>query len=206
MKTKLHKILFAISKPYGNLFDLTQIKTRHYIIIVLAIIMSFIAPCNNKAQAIIGISCYYEGYWGEWNQLYTDIYGNYGGFILYKNGEHKSNYFFKFEISHYITPTKKNIRYMKKNNRWFEYEGTVEYWVHEDYPTIKDVFRKFGCPKRSHFETNYMDDKKPTVKRVAKAKIKIAPDFYKNHPRVYNIWFDDVAFAIDLRTNSFKKQ
>lgn len=189
------------------MFDLTQLKInfsiKKIIFIFSIFITTFIAPCNNCAQATIGVCCYYDGYWGEWKPLSIDLYGNYGGFIFYNSGDHKSNYVFKFQISNYITPTKKAIRYMKKNNRWFEYEGTVEYWVHEDYPTIKDVFKKFGCPMRFRFESQYSDNKKPTVKRVAKAKIQIAPNFYKNHPRVYNIWFDDVGFGIDLRNNFF---
>lgn len=44
----------------------------------------------------------------------------------------------------------------------------------------------------------------PRVKRTTRAKIKIAP--YKDHPVVYNIWFDNVGFGINLETSYFKKQ
>ena len=43
----------------------------------------------------------------------------------------------------------------------------------------------------------------PCVKRTVQATIKIAP--YKDHPKVYNIWFEDVAMAIDLGNMYFKQ-
>ena len=41
------------------------------------------------------------------------------------------------------------------------------------------------------------------VKRTVSAEIRILP--YKKHPVCYNIFFDDVGFAISLGTASFPK-
>lgn len=145
----------------------------------------------------------YDNYWGEWNSFSSNImfWGNYSDFIIYDARNHKSEYFFKLKINNYIIPSKKIIKQHIKSGQWFNYDGYVEYWVHEDYPTIKDVFKKFGGPKRHNFEGTgiYNKDKKPIVKRVAQAKIQIlCRKWGKNVQRTYNIFFDDVGYGLTI--------
>ena len=151
----------------------------------------------NSMNAQIKTSSWYDGYWGEWRSHYKEykIYGNYSGFIVYKNGDHPSEFIFKFNINmfDFLEPPKKIKKQMIELNKWYKYPGTVEYYVTESYPTITAVLRTFGFP---YFNSNSGSTGNPCVKRTADATIQIAP--YKDHPECYNIYFDDVAVAISL--------
>lgn len=78
------------------------------------------------------------------------------------------------------------------------YSGTAKYYVCDDYPTIEAAMRANTVivPYETWRERN-----RPKVKRTTNATIKIAP--YKDHPKVYNIWFDNVGLGIDLNDNYF---
>lgn len=182
-------------------------KKNNYVLritVILAFLCSFL---TQSVAAEFGCSAYYDGYWSSWHTIYAECYGKYSSFILYSSDVHPSNYFFKFTINNYQQPTSKEIKAHRKSNTWYEYQGTVEYYVHEDYPTIKDVLKKEGFPFIYYIDKPYWhnwgyDAKKPIVRRTAIATIKIAP--YKKHPETYNFLFDNVGFAIDMRGNSFK--
>lgn len=160
-----------------------------------------------SAKAQISTCAYYDGYWGKWEPHYLlplysgqqrkdyfALYGNYSGFIIYWKNNHPSEYFFKFQINNYVPPTKEQIKEHYKRKEWYEYTGTVEYYVVESLPTIKELLKKHGHPIYSYNPNNHGNE--PTAKRIANATIKIAP--YKKRPKVYNFWFDDVGFAISL--------
>ena len=162
-----------------------------------------------KAQ--ICTSSWRDGYWGKWvyhshpfTRPYPGIsydyglYGNYSGFIIYRRTDHPSEYIFKFEANSYSTPDKKTKKFHLKHNLWYEYSGTVEYYVTEEYPTIAAVLKAHEFP---FFNCNSGSSGNPCVKRTSKAVIKIAP--YKKWPRIYNIYFDNVAIAIDLLDSKF---
>lgn len=171
--------------------------------------LALFAICTNFAKGQLSTNAYYDGYWGGWKQQYiqgysmrTDyyqVYGNYYGFIVFRKGDHPSKYVFKFNIDNTIMPTKKEIKYHYKQKIWYEYSGSVEYFVSESDPTIKGILRQWGFPLYSYDSNSHKGE--PIAKRVAKAKIKIEP--YKDHPRVYNIWFDDVGIALDLGLITF---
>ena len=165
--------------------------------ILLCVFCLFLASIT-KAQ--IRTNAYYDGYWGEWKdqwlpslysstpeKFYYRIYGNESGFIVYDADNHPSDYVFKFQINNYVAPTKQQIKEHYKRDEWYEYSGTVEYYVVESKPTIKEIL-KDHCDWPGRTE--------PIAKRIANATIKIAP--YKKHPRTYNIFFDDVAVGIML--------
>ena len=177
---------------------------RLFVIITLVLLAT-----ATKAQ--ISTNAYYDGYWGEWKdhtigyypysyQEYS-LFGNYSGFVVYKNGGHPSEFLFKFSIDGYWVPTKKEIKEHLKSKEFFKYSGWVEYYVTEQYPTIKAVLKTFGFPCFTK-ESGKSDN--PCVKRLAKAEIHIEP--YKKLPRNYNIWFDDVAVAIDLQYLTFNNK
>ena len=81
---------------------------------------------------------------------------------------------------------------------WYEFTGTVEYYICDDYPTIYDSFKS---SKRASFINPQNPDGRPTKKVTSKAKIKIAA--FKDHPVCYNIWFDNVGLGIDLNNLYF---
>ncbi len=148
-------------------------------------------------QTGIGYARFYDGYWGEQKILKKQnfcMFGNYDSFIIYNSNTHPSNYAFKVTIDNFHKPSKSETN---NGKGWVEYRGKVEYYVNEEHPTIKDVFKD----KNSLF-FGPLDCTHP-VKRIADATISIKA--FNNHPKVYNIWFDDVGFAIFLYNAKFKK-
>lgn len=177
-------------------------------ILILIIFTSFAL----LAKAQISTCSWHDGYWGQWRSHTTrygygipntneySLYGNYSGFIIYKKGTHPSEYIFKFQADSYSTPDKKAIKYHMKNNVWYEYSGTVEYYVTENYPTITAILKTFEFP---YFNCNSGSDGNPCVKRTARATIKIAP--YKKRPKCYNIYFDNIGVGIDMEDSFFNQ-
>ena len=166
----------------------------------LLVIISF-ALLAIATNAQISTSVYYDGYWGNWSDQHSvKIFGGYSGFIVYHINNHPSLYCFDFQINDYVSPSKEQIKEHYKKNEWYVYSGTVKYFVVESEPTIKDILKKRGFP-RYHKDTRD-ENGNYAVKRVAKATIKIAP--YKDHPRTYNIYFDNVGVGISLNNVSFK--
>lgn len=187
---------------------------------ILLLIMGILGLLPIYSQATFRTCCYYNGFWGDWSDYWTCCWGNYSGFILYSSGEHKSNYHFGFQIDGYTTPTKKEIKEHKKSDTWWTYTGTVEYYISDVYPTFKSCLMELGRPleEKDTKDYDYIYKKLPLAratnmrkygktigftKVTSKATIKIAP--YKKHPDTYNIWVDDVGFAISLNDHSFAK-
>lgn len=157
---------------------------------------------SRALNAQISTCSWHDGYWGQWKNHSSrlgfefnefSLYGNYSGFIIYEKNAHPSEYIFKFQADSYVTPDKKTIKYHRKNNVWYEYSGTVEYYVTESYPTIAAVLKAFEFPI---FNCNSGSSGNPCVKRTARATIKIAP--YNDHPKCYNIYFDNIGVGIGL--------
>lgn len=178
---------------------------------IIISLLLFVIPLFISAQ--IKVCGYYDGYWGEWEDAYCtnlygmldtslpylNVYGNYSGFCTYQNTAHPSNYSFKFQITNYTIPDKKTKKEHLKNGKWYEYSGTVEYYVNEELPTIKEILKR-----RSFFgRFPSISQSNGTKKRNVNATIQIAP--YKDHPKVYNIWFEGVAVGIDLNTVYFNQ-
>ena len=156
----------------------------------------------NVMNAQIKTCSWHDGYWGNWISHTTryhtlpptyeyDLSGSESGFIIYKKGDHPSKYIFKFQANNYDVPDKKTIKLHYKNNIWYEYSGTVEYYVTESYPTIEAILKAFEFP---HFNCDSGYNGNPCVKRTANATIKIAP--YHKYAECYNIYFDNVAVGI----------
>lgn len=176
---------------------------------LFVLILVVLEALNTQAQ--IRVNGYFDGYWDEWEETYhTDlygtldptlpymkIYGNYSGFCAYTNNTHPSTYFFKFQISNYYEPDKKTRKEHLNHNVWYDYNGSVEYYVNNELPTIKDIMKRGSIFGR----IPTISPSQATRKRTVNAKIQIAP--YKDHPRIYNIWFEDVGVAIDLGTIHF---
>ena len=167
---------------------------------------------------------YYDGYWSNWKiQFDWKIQGSYNGFIIYNKYEHPSNYFFKFYVVGRIAPDKKEIKQHYKTQTWWEYEGSVEYYVCDIYPTFKDCIKQFGRPllkedletmeyqnKLSVLRASYLSKGKsytPTglIRKQSPAKIKIAPYPKKSYaPQVYSFVFDGVGMGFDMGWSYFK--
>ena len=161
----------------------------------------FILSCISfESFAQMRYSGYFDGYWSEWKQFGPNdkIKGNYDGFILYEASEGPWEYRFKFTIHNFKVPNKKQRKKDIKAGKHYEFSGTVEYYVTNKYPSVLSIFR---ASKGAMFAPVKLKDGSLSKKKISKATIKIAP--FKDLPKTYNIWFDDVAFAIDLGTIYF---
>lgn len=167
-----------------------DIKKAVFLIIVL---------CNSfhcLAQTEIRVCCRIDGIWNKWEtyQLDGGFYGNYQGFFVFSESNKPwGAQLFSFKITDYVEPSDEVKKQHRKSKEWFKYKGIVEYWVSEDYPTVKDILSRFGRLLIS----SKPSDGSLSVKRTAQAEIWIQP--YKKHPRVYNFFFDGVGFGIDLQ-------
>ena len=139
----------------------------------------------------------YRGYWSKWERAIGEVsaYQDGSGLILSVNG----NTYFKFMISNYTPPTRAEIDRHREQNQWFEYYGTVDYYVNDSYPTAEDLAKSccFVIP-------NAREDLTPSVMRHASARIRVEP--YKNNPKNYNIFFDNIGVAVGVKGLEFKGQ
>lgn len=175
-------------------------------IIVSAIIL--LNPIFVKSQFYsipknyLSFAACFDGYWSDWKDVSnaTKIKGDYSGFIIYNVNDGPWNYYFKFKIDYFWMPDKKKRREHRKENKWYEYTGVVEYYICDDYPNIYEIFKKYRGPR---FISKALENGRPTKKITSRATIKIAP--YKDHPKCYNIWFDNVGLGIDLNDLYFSE-
>lgn len=169
---------------------------RKYLFFLFCLLVMF-SPLESHAQNYeLSFACFYDGYWGDrHNAKYYKAWGNYGGFMVYDSYDHPSQYRFKFQIDSYIQPSKDEIKAHWKNKQPFVYYGTAEYYVSDRETTIKQILKYYGMP--------FLTSSTGAVKRIVSAEIRILP--YKKHPVCYNIFFDDVGFAISLGTALFPK-
>lgn len=165
------------------------------IFIVLFLCLSFDASAQIRACG------YFDGYWSEWTNLGAEIHGNYDGFIIYLKKEGPWEHRFKFDINFMSFPDKKQRKKDIKANKWYVFSGTVEYYVSAEYPSALSNFRQNKGPL---FISAKAKNGRPSTKEKSIATIKIAA--FKDRPKTYNIFFDDVAIAIDLGDHYFPGQ
>jgi len=153
------------------------------------------------AQAQISLCAYLDGYWSSWTTGYgLKIQGNYNGFIIYDENDGPWDPMFKFTINNFYMDTDSRSRKLQ-GDRWYEFSGTVEYKICDQYLTAYSLFKDQKGPS---FITDraLKEAGRPGKKVTSRATIKIAP--YKDHPKVYNIFYDNVGLGIDLNNIYFK--
>lgn len=177
-------------------------KMRVFNVLTLILLASALLSCGPAGRSFwleepmgVKYSVNVDGFWSDW---WREDFRNYGiskhgpaVFFVYPAGELPSNYFLKVQIDYY-------------NSKDEDFDGWVEYYVSETYPTIKSVFtnaykykglRIFPRPSSQWSEN--------TVKRRAKASIKVLKR-YRNNPTVINCWFDNVGLAMDISMVAWK--
>lgn len=168
------------------------------IIFLISVLMCY--SFNSSAQ--IKFSAYFDGFWSPWGESAdARVYGNYEGFVVHTVSEGPWNYRFKFTIHDFKVPNKKQRKKDIKANRYYEFSGTVEYYVSDIYPSAISAFRENKGP---HFLPTKNRRGNPAKKITSKATIRVAP--FKDVPRTYNIWYDGVALGIDLNTTYFSHE
>ena len=165
-----------------------------------SILITFLLLCISfRGSAQIKTCAYFDGFWSPWISNYeAQVYGNYEGFVIHTASEGPWEYRFKFTINDFKVPNKKQRKKDIKNNRYYEFSGTVEYYVSDILPSAITAFRDNKGPK---FLPAKNKRGKPAKKIISRATIRVAP--FKDVPRIYNIWYDNVALGIDLNTTYF---
>lgn len=189
-------------------------KTRS---LVLTFICCIAFAFNATAQSTsLQLNYYYDGYWSNWQNYgrpFTTVHakGIFDGFCLYWCECHPSEYFFKFYISNPSAYSEQEIKQHYKTKEWLTYNGVVEYYVTDDYPTIKSQLKAIQQGKLQWGwiggDYNRKDNKKfggIAVKRTAKAEIRIQPFKLKHNWRCYNIYFDYVAIGITVTDDELR--
>lgn len=165
------------------------------LIVFISLLMSISCTCS----AQIKLAGYFDGFWSSWGEdSRTQVYGNYEGFIIHTQEDGPWNYRFKFEIDNFNVPNKKQRKKDIKKEKWYVFSGTVEYYISEGYPSALEMFRMNKGPS---LHPSKLNNGRPTKKIISKATIKVAA--FKDLPKVYNIWYDNVALGIDLNTIRF---
>lgn len=159
------------------------------------VLLSFtlLTPTNTVAQSkksFFRYSICKNGYWGDWggsNGIHKMMFnGSYDRFIIHDNYFHPSEYIMKVVINNFQLDTnKKSKRQRIKNNTWYEYTGTVEYYTELTFQNFGDL--AYTWPQVSW---NTSTGKK----HIVNAKIIIAP--YEDYPKVYNIFFENLGIGI----------
>ena len=147
---------------------------------------------------VVVISCYAQGtfnyctmrnrIWGEWessvnpfDRYLIDKVGD-NEWIIYRYCNHPSNYLFKLKINNfYFDKDKKSRKEHLKNNKWYEFTGSVE--IFTDAETFSQKFP---------FVPTY---DKPEIRNLTiPARIRIEP--YKKEIQTINILFDEVGLGL----------
>lgn len=182
------------------------------------LILTLLFISTSVYSQYIGVNYYYDGVWNGWygndKMNYFRLSGSRNGYRIFTNGDRPADFFFRFWITDYKIPEKKDIKtHFKTKTKWI-YKGYVEYYVCDVYPTFEDCLRELERPLyKIDTEWSSYQEKLSVIKanmirktgsfspigykKVTKpAEIWILP--YKKYPKVYNIWFDNVGYAIDL--------
>ena len=95
---------------------------------IITILLCVFAFNVSKAQVVYSTCVYKNGYWGDWNKIYTvDVRGQYDDLVLYSSHGHPGDYFLKVTID---SPSFANHWSLKKKERkkGKSYKGTIEYY------------------------------------------------------------------------------
>ena len=181
----------------------------------IVLLLLVLIPFFLQAQITISTSAYVHGYWTNWEQRYSSnpwacndllcamTYNSFSEGNVFNGMEFRNpslqkwEWCFKFEVNTYIRSDKKERKNHLNSNQWYEYQGWVEYYVTDEYPTIEKVLEHYQFPM---VDPNGMGAR---AKRRTKATIRIAP--YKKEPECFNIYFDGVGVGISFNKWPFEK-
>ena len=160
--------------------------------------MLFAVITVSYSQARVQSVCnYIDGFWGRWNRpAYTlDVIGDYGNFIICSNFDHPSKYMVKIVINNFqYNIDKKEKKRRRKENMFYEYNGTIEFYVLDnDSPSTA---RQRVSNWTGGFLPQKSDDIFPARKVEYPAIIRIEP--YNDSPTTYNIFFQGYGIAFSI--------
>lgn len=190
---------FFFSKVIWKIKNLDKYSMKKIILIGLSLILSV---SYLSAQRSFSMAFNINSMWGKWIPVNNYILGDYGDFVIVESEyTHPSNYLVRITLNNFELAKKSDYKKRKKNNEWYEYSGTIEYFECSDYNTAKTTTMDariksglgFGFLAPSAYDKNlagFRTIRKPAI-------IRIAP--YKEKPIIYNIFFENYGIGIDMR-------
>jgi hypothetical protein len=140
----------------------------------------------------IKTAIYQNNIWYPWEKgSYVVQSGTYNQFYVHSYFEDSSHFYFRITIDNFSIPDKKTRKTYLKNNLWYEYTGTIEYWIDDEHMNFISCISGNSVPIAACPWTKY--DKTPSIIKKSPATIKIAP--YEKYPVTYNLWFEGIGFA-----------
>ena len=160
-----------------------------FFVILFSTVFSTAGFCQRAFESTTLIN----GYWGDWQlQTYYNLRGSLDDFIIVDKYSHPSDYILRIKIDNFSIETDKNeIKRRIKSKDYYKYTGTVEYYANSTYPDFKSQLHNWpyaGAPGATF---------SGVIQRIRNAKINIQP--YRKNPSVYNIYFDNIGIAINLK-------
>lgn len=157
--------------------------------LVLLFVLGFLTNSHGQIQTSFRLN----GIWGKWEKDYSLAFsGSIVQGLIYDIDSEPYYYDFKWVIENYRSPTNKEINDCKKNGGgYFKYNGYVEYFVTEEYPTIESLIRLGSIYIWPNENKGY--GYKP-VKRKANAQIWVSAD--KKRPHYFQFFFDGIGIAV----------
>lgn len=177
-------------------------------------LMLFIFGMTISVNAQVHTCCHFDGYWSDWERAdpSVSVYGTWDSYILFDNESGgKWNPQMKVTVSNLSFPKKKQRKKDMKDKKWYEFYGTVEYYlpdtVNDDGKptTLYDIFKNAKCAylKDETFLNDLGQDLGVKARKVtSNATIRIAA--FENQPSHYTLWFDKVAVGVYFTAPNWK--
>ncbi len=157
-------------------------------------------------NGLTNANCFYDGFWGEWfntqswNGHYSKCHykaiGKYNDFIVYRDVNHPSEYYFKLSFNETdavsgIVSLHKTRNKRLKDNENYKYEGTIEFYLDDKTSNAKEWVKVFAKNENQPYRSNR------NIRKNYQCTVYIAP--YKDNPREYIVAFNELAigFTID---------
>lgn len=164
-----------------------------FILLLNIIAISAESNCHSYSASL-------DGTWDKWkacNWSFSIVHGN--EFRFYGANDNPRDYFFTIRYNG-TDPTKDEIKKHHKNQEWYEYTGTLTYFIDDDFPTAYSVLEKYSwlATKKLHKQN------RPILTKQVQCRILLSPDtFYKkSRSWTINVFFNDsgkqVAFGISV--------
>lgn len=151
--------------------------------------------------------CYFDGFWSDWKTVEPNVtlWGNWESFFMYdKDSGGKWEPQFKVTINNFSVPKKKQRKkdLKEKKTVWYEYEGTVEYYLPNDDGNILAWFRYFKEPM--FMDKTALDAKLEQGSRKVTSRATIKIQAFEKQPSCYNIYFDKVGVGFSFKAPNWK--
>lgn len=165
--------------------------------IIISLFFTLICVCASAQyyNSLIECSLYKTNYWTNWLEgSGVSFYGGWSQITAYDPlTGNLSAFYFRVTVNNFAIPDKKTRKEHVKTNTWYEYTGTMEYWIDDEHMTFESTCNR-NFPISANPSVKFNDT--PSIIKKSTAKIKIAP--YEKYPQTYNIWFDNIGFAFNM--------